>query len=167
MEYRNTPILTGVKDVDWQILNELNDKSLVNACQSSKQINKICNDDMFWFQRTIEKFHLNPRFYKQANKSYYQFYQELAKIPKKELFVEAAKRGYLPLVEYFILEGTNIHANDDAALLYAAENGHLNVVEYLKNNKMKVNQCIGITKKNEQCKKVAQSGCKYCHLHNK
>ena len=79
----------------------------------------------------------------------------------------AARNGHLNVVEYLVNQGADIHANDDEALRFAARNGRLNVVEYLKNEIKNEHQCIGITKKKERCKKVTQSGCKYCHLHNK
>jgi len=41
-------MLTGNKDVDRKILNELEDKDLVNVCQTNKQANLLCNDQVFW-----------------------------------------------------------------------------------------------------------------------
>ncbi len=40
-------MLTGNKDVDRKILNELDDEDLVKACQVNKQVNTLCNDQVF------------------------------------------------------------------------------------------------------------------------
>ena len=43
----------------------------------------------------------------------------------------AASNGYLPLVEYLIKKGVNIHGNNEDILYRTIFNGHLNVAEYL------------------------------------
>ena len=48
-------MLTGIKDVDYKILNELDDKDLVKYCQTNKEANKICNDQTFWMRRVLKK----------------------------------------------------------------------------------------------------------------
>ena len=47
-------MLTGNKDVDRKILNELEDKDLVNACQINKKAHTLCNDQVFWMNRVSE-----------------------------------------------------------------------------------------------------------------
>ena len=49
-------MLTGIKDVDRKILNELEDKDLVKACQVSKQADDICNDQTFQMNRVFNRF---------------------------------------------------------------------------------------------------------------
>ena len=44
----------------------------------------------------------------------------------------ASKDGYLENVKKMIKNGANVHVDDDKALRYAVENGHLEVVKYLK-----------------------------------
>ena len=43
----------------------------------------------------------------------------------------AAEGGHLETVKYLVFGGSNVHANDDAALRDAASRGHLEVVKYL------------------------------------
>lgn len=43
----------------------------------------------------------------------------------------AAYNGHLNIMRYLVEHGANIHAQDDRALLYAAYNGHLEVVKFL------------------------------------
>ena len=48
--------LSGIKDVDSIIINQLNDYELGKVSQVNKYVNSICNDDTFWRNRTFEKF---------------------------------------------------------------------------------------------------------------
>jgi len=43
----------------------------------------------------------------------------------------AARKGYLPVVEFLLRNGANIHAKSDQAVRSAAANGHIKVVELL------------------------------------
>ena len=38
----------GFKDVNYNILNRLNDRELLDVCSVSKESNKLCNDQNFW-----------------------------------------------------------------------------------------------------------------------
>jgi len=48
--------LTGIKEVDYKILNELDDKSLVNFCSADKRADEYCNDQVFWMNRILTLF---------------------------------------------------------------------------------------------------------------
>ncbi|MNV73869.1 Ankyrin repeat protein [compost metagenome] len=43
----------------------------------------------------------------------------------------AASKGRLDVVKYLVEKGTDIHAEDEGALRWAAYNGHIDVVEFL------------------------------------
>jgi len=49
-------MLTGDKNLDFKILNQLDDKSLVNYCTTDKKANQICNSQIFWMNRILTKF---------------------------------------------------------------------------------------------------------------
>ena len=49
-------MLTGVKDLDFKILNQLEDIDLVNVCKTNTVANKLCNDQGFWLQRIMIKY---------------------------------------------------------------------------------------------------------------
>ena len=49
-------MLTGNKNIDIKILNELEDVDLVKFCQVNKQVNSICNDQVFWMNRVFNRF---------------------------------------------------------------------------------------------------------------
>lgn len=43
--------LTGIKDVDMKIIDNLNDAELGKVCQVNKYVSKLCNDEIFWVNR--------------------------------------------------------------------------------------------------------------------
>ena len=43
----------------------------------------------------------------------------------------ATENGHLEVVKYLVEQGADVHADDDCALRWAASSGHLKVVEYL------------------------------------
>jgi ankyrin repeat protein len=47
---------------------------------------------------------------------------------------EAARNGYLDVVQFLVENGADIHAGNDRALQLAAEYGHLDVIRYLIEN---------------------------------
>ena len=49
-------MLTGNQNLDFVILNELDDKDLVNLCQTNRQANELCNNQTFWLNRISLKF---------------------------------------------------------------------------------------------------------------
>lgn len=42
---------TGLKDLDYKIMEELDIKSLLNFCRTDKYISGLCENDMFWKRR--------------------------------------------------------------------------------------------------------------------
>ena len=47
--------LTGIRDVDIEILLNLTDSELPQVCAVNKYVNSICEDDKFWYRRIINK----------------------------------------------------------------------------------------------------------------
>lgn len=47
--------LTGVKDVDMEIILQLEDKELPRVCAVNKYVNEICQSDAFWYKRLINR----------------------------------------------------------------------------------------------------------------
>ena len=49
-------LFTGVKDIDFKILQELDDVDLTNICLVNTYINDICKDETFWRNRLLNKY---------------------------------------------------------------------------------------------------------------
>ena len=47
--------LTGMRDVDIEILLNLDDSELPQVCAVNKYVNQLCEDDKFWYRRIINK----------------------------------------------------------------------------------------------------------------
>jgi hypothetical protein len=56
----NSP-LTGDKNLDFNILNELTDKDLTIVCQVNSYVRSLCNNNTFWMKRLYGKYKLNPK----------------------------------------------------------------------------------------------------------
>ena len=49
-------MLTGDRNLDMKILNNLDDIDLVKACQTNRAADQICHDQTFWLNRILTKF---------------------------------------------------------------------------------------------------------------
>ena len=47
--------LTGVRDVDMNIILQLEDRELPRVCAVNKYVNEICESDAFWYRRLINR----------------------------------------------------------------------------------------------------------------
>ena len=140
-------MLTGIKDVDINILNKLEDKDLVNICQTNKKADEICKDEGFWLQRIFTKFpYLTIDILKEykgvRSWSDYYIYDlrrfSLKKYPNVKL-TNALKNGRLDQV--IILLNRGAWFNNMVSI--ASANGQLNIVKYLiekvKNTRDQIN----------------------------
>ena len=55
---------TGISDIDMKILNELDDRSLMQTCLINKYIANLCNNDNLWRNRYIKRFGTQNLHYK-------------------------------------------------------------------------------------------------------
>ena len=51
--------LSGIKDVDLKILQDLEDTDFEKVCSVNKYVKNLCNDETFWFNRLINKKNMN------------------------------------------------------------------------------------------------------------
>ena len=140
-------MLTGNKNIDIKILNELEDVDLVKFFQVNKQGNSICEDQVFWMNRVFNRFGYVSgnilRKYK-GNKSWSEYYIDLIKYKRdnkkyvNKYLTKGSKNGRLDQVIIALKNGANIHAQNDKALRRASKNGHLEVVKYLVENKANI-----------------------------
>ncbi len=131
-------MLTGNKDVDRKILNELEDEDLVNVCQTNKKVQSLCNDQVFWMNRVFLRFGYVGGDILRKNKkdrSWSEYYiKDLRKINSTNAdnkLMKGSRNGKLDHVIISLKNGANIHARNDYALRYSSENGHIEVVKYL------------------------------------
>ena len=68
--------LSGVKDVDLLILMDLDDESLFSACQVNKDAARICQDEIFWRTRFLNKY---GNFNKAGNMTWRELYLKAGK----------------------------------------------------------------------------------------
>lgn len=131
-------MLTGNKNLDYKILNELDDKDLVNVCQTNHHANELCNNETFWLNRIRIKFPylslgiLNK--YK-GNKSWSQYYikdlREINSSNAKIKLILGSDSGRLDKIIIAVNKGADIRMYRDAVLITASIKGHLEVVKYL------------------------------------
>ena len=132
-------MLTGNKDVDRKILNELEDEDLVNVCQTNKKAQSLCNDQVFWMNRVFLRFgHVGGdvlRANKGTDRTWSEYYiKDLRKInPTNATYklIVGSEKGRFDQVIISLNLGANIHGKNDKALIRASENGHLGIVKYL------------------------------------
>src|SRR6266496_3789674 len=90
-----------------------------------KQINKICNDQDFWFQRILIKFpYLSSEIIKKykGNKTWSQYYiDDLRKINNENADIYLKHGSFLnERLDYVIIslkKGANIHDDNDYAII--------------------------------------------------
>ena len=63
----------GIKDVDIQILLNLLDYELNNACQTNVYVRQLCNEDRLWILKIDQRFP-QAKVYKPENMSWREFY---------------------------------------------------------------------------------------------
>ena len=131
-------MLTGNKDVDRKILNELEDKDLVRACQVNKQAQSVCNNQVFWMNRVYNKFgYVGGDILRKnkGNRSWSEYYiHDLRKIHKTNdhnYLMIGSEKGRLDYTIIALKNGVDIHLWGDKPLRSASLRGYFDVVKYL------------------------------------
>ncbi len=125
----NRIILTEFpEDIFREILLNLNDRDLANVCMINKRAENIGNDDQFWNLRIQKVYGANLSEYKN-DKTYKELIERGEDI--NEVLIQASALGYLPVVEYLVEIGANIHIYTEYALISASARGQLSMVQYL------------------------------------
>ena len=151
-------MLSGLKDVDREILKHVDDKDLVRVCSTDRKTwNDVCDDN--FLKRRLSKYPGIEK-YKRENESWKQFFLRFIYYTSKmredhqfeytfgdfkkqfatlenhkgkptDLLLNTARNGDLPLVSYSLEHGADIHIAGDYALRYAVESGNFDVMKYL------------------------------------
>ena len=131
-------MLTGNKNLDFKIFNKLDDKDLVNLCQTNRHANELCNNQVFWLNRILNRFpYLGIdilKKYKQE-RSWLQYYikdlRQITPTNAQDKLEICSRIGRLDLVIIAVNKGADIRVYNDYAVRMASYNGHLEVVKYL------------------------------------
>jgi len=123
--------LIGIKEVDHKILNNLDDKSLVNFCQTNKKADEYCNDQTFWMNRILTIFpYLDLdllRKYK-GDRSWSEYYIfDLRKMPD---YKNAIANNRLDHIKILLEKGVPNEDKEDL-IKYAVFGGRMSILKYL------------------------------------
>lgn len=133
-------MLSGNKNIDTIILNNLDDKDLIRICHVNKYLDSICKDQIFWLNRILYKFPylsiniLNKYRNGRLWSDYYIY--DLRKINKlnaqKYLYGPSiVNMGRIDHLMIAIANGADIHQRNDGLLRYASREGNLELVKIL------------------------------------
>ncbi len=130
-------MLTGTKYLDYKILNDLNDKDLINYCSVNSQAKKICNDQDFWLNRIMVKFpYLPPDLmleHKDEDRTWSEYYIDIrGALTNPNLYLTGgANNGRFDWVIIALNNRADIHHMDDEALIRTVAIGDFEMVKYL------------------------------------
>ena len=65
---------TGMRDVDFMILDKLNNKSLSSCSLVNKYIHKLCKEEIFWLNKYIKLFGEESKKYKPETRNWMEQY---------------------------------------------------------------------------------------------
>ena len=129
-------LLTGVKDLDMKILNELDDVDLVKMCQTNRAADSICTDQSFWLNRIMTKFpYLSLEIlnkYKGDQKWSEYYINDLIKALKEP--GRYSMKGMEGRPDYFIISLKNWpydNVNLNELLVIVSIRGYLDIVRFL------------------------------------
>ncbi len=139
--YHNKSMLTGNKDVDRKILNNLEDKDLINICQTNKKAQSLYNDQVFWMNRVFLRFgYVGGDILRKhkKNRTWSEYYikdlREINSTNAQKYLMNGSRNGNLDYVIISLKNDANIHGWDDYALRYSNRYGYIEVVKYLVSN---------------------------------
>ena len=113
-----------------QILSQLSNKDLDQACQTNPDVNLVCQGDDLWIMKLQNEFKLSRSDYDENPRELYQrLYRrfDAIYIPTYHQADDASRDGDLPALKYLVSLGV---LPEDGAN-EAAYNGKLEIVEYL------------------------------------
>lgn len=123
--------LSQIKNIDHEILKYLDDRSLLNFCKTSQYGKQLCNDEIFWKQKTISKYGIFKKNEKRSWKDFYLsivYYMDKYNSDINTILFRLSKRGMknIDLIDFFLARG----ANPNAGLDGASRMGYKDLVEY-------------------------------------
>ena len=149
--------ISGLKDIDREILKHVDDKELLQICTLNlKTWNEVCDDNFLrrrlgkypgiakykQYKETWKRFFLRIMYYINKMREDYNFeyvsgdfrnQYQILKFSKNlnYLLIHASRDGELSLVKHAIKHGADIHTGDDYSLIVASTGNHIPVIKYL------------------------------------
>jgi hypothetical protein len=109
---------TRIKDLDLEILSKMDDRELGRICSTDKYFAKLCQNNMFWKNRTVKRFgkyfgnNLDKYFLDSEKTTWRDYYISiidfLEKIYSKKIFHYDGKRDDLKLLSNIIMQNDKI-----------------------------------------------------------
>lgn len=151
--------LSQIKDVDQQILSQLDDKSLLDFCITHKYGSTLCKDELFWKKRFIKTYGYTE---KNDNRSWKDFYMNIIYYNdkfKEGALYEASKKGMknLDIIKFFLVRGRDlnqgflgaVHSGDRSLVEYYIDRGANDFINaFLIAKEMKRNDLISLFREN-------------------
>ena len=141
---QNKKMLTGNRDVDMEIMQQLDDRDLINLCLIDQNSRNICNTEMFWMNRVLRKISDSvlrkfpdldleiAKLYK-GDRTWKDYYiKDLRRVTGDDMMlIQNSERGRLDRVIIGIKKGADIHVRYEEPLRRADIKGHVDVVAYI------------------------------------
>lgn len=118
------------RDIILYIAMSIDLSDIYSLSQTSKKLNTIINNDMFWMNRLIQDYNIYDH---KNNKKYYQYIYQQMKNPKVAM-KNGTITGNIDLVRLSIEKGVDvnkININGHYPIITSIENNHINLVKYL------------------------------------
>jgi len=138
--------MTTVKDVDYMLMSEMNDRDLLNFCKTNKYSSEICRNENFWKKRTfvnygeVEKnpdrtwkdFYINIIYYDNKLKDDDELKSFGGKFDHGSSLIEVSRKGIKnkDLIDFYINKGVEKYYLN-AAMQEAVKINDLKLVKYL------------------------------------
>lgn len=151
--------LTGILDLDREILRYVEDLQLLKVCSINKKMwNCVCDEaflrrrlekypeiEKYRQEESLKRFFSKIAFYLEQMRKMYDFeytdgdfekqWNLLEKYNERNiLLIEASKEGELSLVKYCLHNGCNVSADHEAPLVAAVYNRQFHIVKFLVEN---------------------------------
>ena len=122
--------LTGVRDLDLKILQNLDDRELPIVCTTNKYVRDLCNDENFWLNRLVARMGYSLSEIKKLKGSfkYKDIYRYIYLNEEQKGIMKAAERDHIYLFKY--LENFLWDYRNEAAKI-ASKNGSIDIITYL------------------------------------
>ena len=128
-------MLTGIRDLDREIVNKLSDKDLLQICLLNKTYSERVCDDSYFRLRTENGFPETVQY--KENRSWKNHYLNIVKyidLLQRKYNYNYVEKDKSPELLYLARRIVPGFYNKNRALIYASINAHLLVVQYLVEN---------------------------------